>query len=204
MSPRLPFLRLVVAASLAAAAHAQIAQPTFTPAEVGTVIHQFDHAVVGLQPAFADYQHGRLWIGAGQDSVVGSLPVMTWWNMSNPRVPALDQRIQMASGNKPHVATFWGTKIATGHQGTSRIWDYTTRAELSQYNASGATGVWRTLQPPYEFNLTNGYGASPPTFDIARIDGTTTARTRVKQLDLSQFVGFYIGATHAVGNLLIC
>src|SRR6185436_19449315 len=72
-----------------------ITQPTFTAGEVGTVIHQFDHAVVGLQPAFADYQHGRLWIGAGQDSVVGSLPVHTWWNMGNPRTPVLDQRIQM-------------------------------------------------------------------------------------------------------------
>lgn len=194
----------IAAVLLSHGASAQITQPTFSAAEVGTVIHQFDHATVGLQPSFADFQHGRLWIGAGQDNVVGSLPVMTWWNMSNPRTPVLDQRIQMASGNKPHVATFWGTKIGTGHQGNSRIWDYTTRTELNSYSASGATGVWRTQQPPYEYNHTNGYGTSPPILEVASINPTTSARTVLTRRDLSQLTGFYIGASHAVGNLLIC
>jgi len=205
MTPRaLPFLRVVVAAALVASARAQITQPTFSAAEVGTVIFTFDHAVVGLQPSFADYQHGRLWIGAGQDSVVGSLPVQTWWNVGNPRTPVLDQRIQMANGNKPHVATFWENKIGTGHQGNSRIWNFTTKTELNSYSAPGATGVWRTLQPPYEINHTNGYGASPPILEIATINPTTSARTAITRRDLSQLTGFYIGASHAVGNLLIC
>ncbi len=208
MSPNyLPsrFVAFIASALLTGAAgHAQITQPTFTAAEVGTVIFEFDHNVVGLQPAMADFQHGRMYIGAGQDSIVGSLPVITWWNMSNPRTPVLDTRIQLANGNKPHVCTWWGNKLGTGHQGLSRIWDFTTKTELSTYNTGGATGVWRTLQPPYEFNHTNGYGATPPIFDIASIDPTTNARTRLKQIDLSQLVGFYIGTSHAVGNLLIC
>ncbi len=197
-------LALAVALCLASAARAQLTQPTFTAAEVGTVIFQFDHAVVGLQPSFADFQHGRLWIGAGQDGVVGSLPVMTWWNVSNPRTPVLDQRIQLTTGNKPHVATFWDTKIGTGHQGNSRIWDYTMRTELNSYSAGGATGVWRTQQPPYEYNHTNGYGATPPILEVTSIDPTTSARTILTRRDLSQLTGFYIGASHAVGNLLIC
>jgi len=183
---------------------AQINQPTFTAAEVGTVIYQFDHNVVGLQATMADLQHGRMYIGAGQDSQPGSLPVITWWDMTNPRTPVLDTRIQLVNGNKPHVCTWWGNNLATGHQGLSRIWDFTTKTELSTYGAGAATGVWRTVQPPYEYEMTNGYGAGPPTMDIAKIDPTTTARTRLKQIDLSQLVGFYIGATHAVGNLLIC
>ncbi|EDY22356.1 PKD domain containing protein [Chthoniobacter flavus Ellin428] len=208
MLPKLPAVlcRGLVLALLCTAAtlRAQINQATFTAAEVGTVIYQFDHNVVGLQATMADLQHGRMYIGAGQDSQPGSLPVITWWDMSNPRTPVLDTRIQLASGNKPHVCTWWGNNLATGHQGLSRIWDFTTKTELSTYGAGIATGVWRTVQPPYEYEMTNGYGAGPPTMDIAKMDLTTTARTRLKQIDLSQLVGFYIGATHAVGNLLIC
>ncbi|HSI15344.1 MAG TPA: LamG-like jellyroll fold domain-containing protein [Chthoniobacter sp.] len=208
MSPKLPVVlcRALVMTLLVTAVtlHAQINQPTFTAAEVGTVIYQFDHNVVGLQATMADLQHGRMYIGAGQDSQPGSLPVITWWDMTNPRTPVLDTRIQLVNGNKPHACTWWGNNLGTGHQGLSRIWDFTTKTELSTYSAGNATGVWRTLQPPYEFETTNGYGATPPAIDIAKIDPTTTVRTRLKQLDLSQLVGFYIGATHAVGNLLIC
>lgn len=184
-----------------------ITQPTFTAAEVGTVIFQFTNDIntptsVGLQPSMADFQHGKLHIGSGKDSA-GGTPLVTWWNMANPRVPVLEQSIELTTGNKPHFITFWGTKFTPGHQGPSEIWDYQTRTRLSTYN-SGAGALWRSLQPPYEFNTTNGYGVSPPSLEVASINPTTTARTRLKLIDLSQLVGFYIGATHPVGNLLIC
>lgn len=184
-----------------------IIQPTFTPAEIGTVIHRFNNDIlitpsVGLQPAFVDFQHGQLYIGSGRDSS-GGTPLITWWNMSNPRSPVLIHSETLASGNKPHFATFWGTLFAPGHQGPSEIWDYTARTFRSTYG-SGAGALWRSLQPPYEFNTTNGYGSSPPLLEVASINPTTTVRTRLKLIDLSQLVGFYIGATHPVGNLLVC
>ncbi|HEY1084157.1 MAG TPA: hypothetical protein VGE29_17970, partial [Prosthecobacter sp.] len=165
-----------------------ITQPTFTAAEVGTVIFQFTNDTgtptsVGLQPSMADFQHGKLHIGSGKDSA-GGTPLVTWWNMANPRVPVLEQSIELTTGNKPHFITFWGTKFTPGHQGPSEIWDYQTRTRLSTYN-SGAGALWRSFQPPYEFNTTNGYGVSPPSLEVASINPTTTARTRLKLIDLS-------------------
>lgn len=193
---------------LAQLSHGQINQPTFLSTEVGTVVFRWTNdtggpASVSLQPAIADFQHGLLYIGGGRDSIAGSTPYITWWNMSNPRSPVLVQANTLASGNKPHVVTFWGNKFAPGHQGLSEIWDYTTRTAINSYNTGGATGVWRTLQPPYEFNHTNGYGTTPPQLDVASINMTTDVRTSIRRMDLSQLVGFYIGASHAVGNLLI-
>jgi hypothetical protein len=130
-------------------------------------------------------------------------PLITWWNMSNPRSPVLDQTITLSTGNKPHFVTFWGNFFAPGHQGPSEIWDFNARIQKSTYN-SGAGALWRSLQPPYEFNTTNGYGSSPPLLEVASINPATTVRTRLKLIDLSQLVGFYIGASHPVGNLLIC
>jgi len=197
-------LGLTVSVGLSASLRAQtgITQPTFTAAEIGTVIYQFDNAVVGLQASMADFQHGKLYIGSGRDSA-GGTPLVMWWNLSNPRLPVLETSVTLTTGNKPHSCTFWGNKFAPGHQGPSEIWDYQTRARLTTYN-SGAGALWRTLQPPYEFNTTNGYGFSPPSLEVASINPTTDVRTRLKLVDLSQMVGFYIGATHAVGNLLIC
>ena len=184
-----------------------ITQPTFAPSEIGTVIHRFNNDItispsVGLQPAMADYQHGRLYIGSGRDAS-GGTPLITWWNMSNPRSPVLDQTITLSTGNKPHFVTFWGNFFAPGHQGPSEIWDFNARIQKSTYN-SGAGALWRSLQPPFEFNTTNGYGSSPPLLEVATINPTTTVRTRLKLIDLSQLVGFYIGASHPIGNLLVC
>jgi hypothetical protein len=204
------FVTLLAVFASVIGAHAQangITQPTFAAGEVGTVIFRFTNDIgaptsVGLQPAMAEFQHGRLYIGSGRDSAGGN-PLITWWNLGNPRTPVLDQSIELGTGNKPHFNTFWGTKFAPGHQGPSEIWDFQTRTRLSTYN-SGAGALWRSLQPPYEFNTTNGYGSSPPLLEVASINPTTTARTRLKLIDLSQLVGFYIGASHPVGNLLLC
>ena len=197
-------LGLTAMVGLSASLRAQtgITQPTFTAAEIGTVIYQFDNAVVGLQASMVDFQHGKLYLGSGKDSA-GGTPLVQWWNLSNPRLPVLETSVTLTTGNKPHFCTFWGNKFTPGHQGPSEIWDYLTRTRLTTYN-SGAGALWRSFQPPYEFNTTNGYGFTPPSLEIASINPTTDARTRLKLVDLSQMVGFYIGATHPVGNLLIC
>jgi hypothetical protein len=117
------------------------------------------------QPSIADFQHGLLYIGGGRDSIAGSTPYVTWWNMSNPRSPVLVQSNTLGSGNKPHSVTFWGNKFDPGHQGPSEIWDYTTRTFISTYTPSGATGVWRTLQPPYDGVHTHLRPDHPPPCD---------------------------------------
>src|SRR4051812_42582167 len=87
-----------------------LTQTTFTAAEVGTEVFRFPAASVGPQPTMIDFHHGYLYVGAAQ-SVDATVPgKVTWWNISNPRVPTLITSVA-ATGNKPHMAGFWADRM---------------------------------------------------------------------------------------------
>lgn len=190
-----------------------INQVTFTPAEIGTEIFAFpnepigvNEETVGIQPTIIDFQHGELYIAAGrhgQGGTPGGEANLTWWNVSNPRTPTFIKKEVLPNGGKPHSITFWGDRFVTGHQGPSiRIWDYLTKNELATYNGA-VNPVWWTVQPPYIYRPRNGYGTNSNELEVLDFSDIENFQ-ELNLVDLNQLVGFYIGATHPVGNLLIC
>ncbi|MEM9015461.1 MAG: LamG-like jellyroll fold domain-containing protein [Verrucomicrobiota bacterium] len=186
-----------------------INQATFTPAEIGTEIFQFPNEpaglteeTVGLQPTIIDFQHGELHITAGRDGQGGEV-ALTWWDLSDPRNPTFITKRELPFGNKPHSITFWDDRFVTGHQGARfRIWDYLTKTELATHQAA-TSPVWWTVQAPYVYRPTNGYGTAANNLEV--LDFTDIMNvSQLNLVDLNQLVGFYIGATHPVGNLLLC
>jgi DNA-binding beta-propeller fold protein YncE len=198
-------------ASVATLGHAQlgpgVVQPTFTAAEVGTAVFNFNESNsgpgnLGGQPVMADFQHGWLYYVSGTEPGRTAVAKGTWINFSNPRAPVVDGSLAM-TGNKPHMITFWGNNFITGLQSpTLTIHNFLNRNVVGSVNTT-VGAVAYAPQPPYDFRGTNGYATTRPNL-LAISSFVNPANPKLeKTVDLNQLVGFYIGGAHPIGNQLI-
>ena len=179
-----------------------ITQATFLPSEVGTEIYNFSNSIVGAQPTVADFQHGYLVINAAHSLDGTQSGRVNWINFSNPRNPSLIAQVT-AGGNKPHMIAFYRDRMIDGFQAnnTFHIWDFDDKFLANTY-AGTVNPVWYMCQFPYVFRPRNGYGSTANLMEIADIRSGNG--TQAGLLDLGAILGFAVGSSHAVGNLLIC
>ena len=190
------------AAKAGAAPGPGINQVTFLPSEVGTEIYNFPTNVVGAQPTVNDFQMGYLVINAAHsldDSLSGRC---SWFNFSNPRNPTLITQVT-TGGNKPHMIAFFRDRMVDGFQANNqfRIWDFDNMFVANTYTGT-VNPVWYMCQFPYVFRPRNGYGSGANLMEIA--DMTTGNGIQLAVIDLGAILGFAVGSSHAIGNVLVC
>jgi DNA-binding beta-propeller fold protein YncE len=179
-----------------------INQPTFLPSEVGTEIFNFTTNMTGGQPTMVDFQHGYLYVGSAHslDNTITSKAI--WINFTNPRSPSVITQIN-TGGNKPHMAAFFRDRMVDGFQSGNnfRIWDFDDKVVVNTYSGT-VNPVWYMCQFPYVFRPRNGYATNANLMEIANM--RTGNGSQIALLDLGATLGFAVGSSHAVGNLLIC
>jgi len=171
-----------------------INQVNFQSSEIGEVFFTFPINNTGEIVTLADFQHGELFIlGKGKDS---------WWNLLNPRSPVLSGEIVMGS-DKPHNIGFWGD-LATwkNNSALSRILDYNQRTQVGVKRLP-ISSMWDTLQAPYIFTGGHGYTSQASLLHVSDVSDPSDIKI-IATIDAGALLGFKIGPTHAVGNLLIC
>ncbi|HSU53478.1 MAG TPA: LamG-like jellyroll fold domain-containing protein, partial [Candidatus Dormibacteraeota bacterium] len=178
-----------------------IHQVTWSAAEVGHEVFTFSNSIVGAQPTMNDFQWGYLVIEAAHSLDDTQPGKVSWYDLSNPRSPAL--LFQGAgANNKPHVVAFYRDRMMDGYQGKSfHIWDFLNKTIANTYSGS-VDPVWYMCQFPYVFRPRNGYGTGGNLMEIA--DMTTGNGAQLGLFDLGSVLSFAVGSSHAVGNLLIC
>jgi hypothetical protein len=152
----------------------------------------------------ADFQHGWLYVASGGFLPPTQTSQHNWFNLSNPANP-LAVGTAPSIGNKPHSIGLWDHYIVHGGQTPSLyLYDFLTGA-LVRTAVTGVNPVDMGAQPPFEYRATNGYISDPSQMAITRFDpddpGAGSVTTVLAGLGA---IGFKIGSSHPLGNLLVC
>src|SRR3954466_15525365 len=110
------FLYAGVVLTASAASGPGIHQVTWAAGEVGHEVFTFSNSVVGAQPTMNDFQWGYLVIEAAHSLDNRQHSTISWYDLSNPRSPALLSQVT-GGNNKPHVIAFYRDRMLDGFQG---------------------------------------------------------------------------------------